>query len=369
MKKILLIISLVLAVTLCACGGSADDNPQDIITVTDHCGRVVTLPKNIERIAVCDSFPLPSVISVFFNSAEKIVAMAPTSMSAAKNALISELYPEILNADTAAISGMDVNVEELMKLDPQVVFFSADNPTLGETLERSGFNAVGISASNWEYDALVTLDEWIKLLSEIFPEAATDRFDAVKKFGEESSALVNEHLKSLSDADKKKVFFLFQYNDSTISTAGAHIFGQWWADAIGAVNVGSELDAGNTKVTLEQVYSWNPDIILMTNFNTFYPKDLYENTISGYDWSGIAAVENKQVYKMPLGMYRSYTTGIDAPVSLIWLASTVYPEYFKDVDILQTTIDYYKEVFDIDLTRAQAEKIFAPAADSGQTDF
>ena len=65
---------------------------------------------------------------------------------------------------------------------------------------------------------------------------------------------------------------------------------------------------------------------------------------------------------MPLGMYRSYTCGVDTPVTLLWIAKTVYPDLFKDIDITEETKKYYKEVFGITLTDEQATKIFAPTS-------
>ena len=114
---------------------SAEQQPEqsDTITVTDHNDNVVTVPRRIDRIVVCDILPLLSVLSVFFDSAENLVGIAPSSMSAAQNSLLSQLYPEILNAETGFMNGTDVNTEELMKLAPDVVFYSAMNPSLGES--------------------------------------------------------------------------------------------------------------------------------------------------------------------------------------------------------------------------------------------
>ena len=87
----------------------ATEPEADFITVTDHNDNVVQVPKNAQRIAVCDILPLPSVLCVFFDSAEKLVGIAPSSMSAAQNSLLSQLYPEILNAQTGYMNGTDVN--------------------------------------------------------------------------------------------------------------------------------------------------------------------------------------------------------------------------------------------------------------------
>ena len=341
---------------------------SDTITVVDHNDNTVTLPREISRIAVCDILPLPSVLSVFFDSAEKLVGIAPSSMSAAQNSLLSQLYPEILNAETGFMNGTDVNTEELMKLSPDVVFYSASNPALGEKLTAAGFGAVAVSANKWKYDCIETLNNWIDLLSKIFPE--NDRAALCRQYSTEVYDLVQNRVKDIPEEERARAFFLFQYNDSTIMTSGQLFFGQWWADAIGAVNVANELTTDNSvTVNLEQVYDWNPGVIFMTNFNTFQPDDLYNNTVGTYDWSGIEAVQEGRVYKMPLGMYRSYTPGIDTPITLLWMAKTVYPSLFEDIDVTQRAIDYYQSVFGVALTSEQVESIFAPVSAAGALYF
>ncbi len=370
MKKTVLILLLVcLTLTLCACPSPEPQPDADTITVTDHAGNQVTLPKEINRIVVADIFPLPSILSVFFGSASKLVGIAPTSMAAAKNSLLSELYPEILNAETSFMQGAVVNAEELAKLRPDVVFVSTGSAKQGETLRNAGFNVVEISASKWEYNAIETLNEWISLLSEIFP-ASQERAELAKKASLEAYDLVTKRVSSLKTEEKKRVFFMFQYGKDNILTSGKNFFGQWWAEAMGAVNVAEELTKDNSvAVNLEQVIEWNPDIIFITNFTTAQPKDLYENTIGNYDWSEVSAVKNRKVYKMPLGMYRSYTPGIDTPVTLLWFAKTAYPELFGDIDIIDEVISYYKDVFGAELTKAQAESIFAPSGNAGKIDY
>lgn len=377
-KGIALLLALCLLLTLAACGGTAgsddlagsaptENQPQTsgpaTITVVDHADHTVTLPADVQRIAVCDIYPLPSVLTIFFDSAEKIVGMAPPSMSAAKNSLLSELYPEILNAETGFIDGSQINMEELLKLEPDVVFYSASNPEQGRQLTENGFNAVAISVNKWGYNAIETLNEWIKLLSQIFPE--NDKAETVAQYSADIYDLVQSRVAELPEAERRKVFFLFQYNETQILTSGGSFFGQWWADATGCVNVASELAQDNSvPVTLEQVYAWDPDLIFVTNFTTAQPQDLYDNTVGSYDWSGVNAVQNGQAFKMPLGMYRSYTPGVDTPITLLWLAKSAYPALFEDIDITQQTVDYYKTVFGVTLTEAQAEAIFTPVADA-----
>ena len=332
--------------------------------ITDHLGIEVEVPYEVNRIAVGNILPLPSVLTVFFDSAEKIVGMSPNSMSAAENGLLGELYPEVLNAETAYMNGTDINLEELMKLEPDVVFYSASQPDQGEQLRNAGFAAVAISVNKWEYNAIETLNQWIILLSEIFPD--NDKTEIVAKYSKEYYELVQERVAGIPEEERERVFFLFKYTDTNMQTSGSKFFGQFWADAIGAINVAEEIEIDNqVDANMEQVYAWNPSTIFITNFTAAQPEDLYTNAIGNYDWSAIDAVQNEKVYKMPLGMYRSYTPGADTPVTLLWFAKTTYPELFEDIDIIQETKDYYKEVFGLELTDDQAASIFAPETSVG----
>lgn len=353
----------------------ADDAVQENMTageetktgthvIVDHLDIEVEVPYEVNRIAVGNILPLPSVLTVFFDSAEKIVGMSPNSMSAAENGLLGELYPEVLDAETGYMNGTDINLEELMKLEPDVVFYSASQPEQGEQLRNAGFAAVAVSVNKWEYNAIETLNHWIILLSEIFPD--NDKTKAVAKYSTDIYELVQERVAEIPEEERERVFFLFKYSDTEMQTSGENFFGQFWADAIGAVNVAEEITTDNqVPVNMEQVYAWNPSTIFITNFTAAQPNDLYTNAVGNYNWSAIDAVQNEKVYKMPLGMYRSYTPGADTPVTLLWFAKTTYPELFEDIDIVQEAKDYYKEVFGVELTDEQAASIFAPDAEAG----
>lgn len=363
MKKILpLIMSMVLLVSLAACGQTATTTKADTRVIVDHAGYEVEVPMDVNRVAVCSILPLPSVLAVFFDSAEKIVGMASGSKTAAENSLLGQLYPELLKAETAYIEGGNLNVEELMKLAPDVVFYNTAEAEVGQQLRNAGFCAVAVSVNKWDYDAVKTLRNWIGLLGEIFPE--NDKQKTVTEYSQAMYDLVQSRVADIPE--KERVLFLYKYSDTAIMTSGVSFFGQWWAEAIGAVNVGQDMVTDNSvTVNMEQIYTWNPSLIFITNFTTAYPDDLYQNTIGNYDWSPVDAVKEERVYKMPLGMYRSYTPGVDTPITLLWLAKTTYPEQFEDIDIIEETQKYYKEVFEIDLTANQAASIFAPAAKVG----
>lgn len=372
-KLLIVLLSFVMIFSLAGCGSnsssssnkssSSKNSVAKTITVKDEAGDQVTVPKKIDRIAVVGIYPLPSVLATFFNSADKIVGMPVASMKAAKNGLLSEIYPEILKAKTnfEDQNGSSVNTEELKKLKPDIVFYSAGDKAMKKKLTNAGFTAVGVSATLKDFDSIKTLNSWISLLSKIFP--ANNRAKIVKDYSNKTYGRVQKRVSKIDPADKESMFFLFQYTDSSIATSGKHFFGQYWADAIGAKNAADSMTGMSSQVVnMEQIYQWNPKVIMITNFTPAQPADLYNNSIGSYDWSKVDAVKNHRVYKMPLGMYRSYTPGVDTPITLLWMAKTVYPDQFKDINITQETKTYYKKVFKVNLTDKQADSIFKPTS-------
>ena len=336
----------------CASGAEASR------VITDEAGDKVTVPDKIERIAVAGILPFPSVITVFLGSAEKLAGIPPASMGAAKAGLLGELFPEILKAQTGYTAGLDLNIEELMKLRPDVVFYLAGNKEMGKMIKNAGLPAVAISPTKWNYDVLRTYDEWIKTLSQIFPESAKSK--EVSRYSKKVYADIQKKVGKIKPADRKKALFLFQYDDKRMVTSGRSFFGQYWCDAVGARNAAEEVPADNSNavITMEQVYKWNPDVIFITNFTPALPEDLYGNKIGGHDWSAVKAVKERAVYKMPLGTYRSYTPGVDTPVTLMWMAQKVYPELFKEVDMRKEVRNYYKKLYGITLSDRQIEQMY-----------
>lgn len=379
MKLMKRICSIVLAVTMLAgCGtastakttasasasASASAIPAEV-TITDHADRTVTVPTDPKKVAILDIYPLPSLLTVYLNSADSIVAMEPVSMNAAKAGILSQLYPDILNVNTDIMNGDDVNMEALAALQPDVVFYNAAKKDEAQQLEDAGLTAVGISATKFNYDAIKTYQEWMSLLDQIYPDYAGKRGTQA---GDYASQVYNEvHDKVKDVTDKQKVLFLYQYDDTAMVTSSSKFFGQWWCDAVGAANVAQDVPADNmnAKITMEQVYEWNPDVIIITNFTKTTPDDLYNNAIGSDDWSSVKAVQDKRVYKMPLGVYRTYTPGIDTPLTLEWLAQAVYPDLFSDVDVASDVKDYYNKLFGVTLTDNQISAMYTPNRDAG----
>ena len=63
-------------------------------TIVDHTGAEVVLPEKIERVVISSILPLPSVYCLFRGSADDIVGIHPSSMAAAENSYLINVFPE-----------------------------------------------------------------------------------------------------------------------------------------------------------------------------------------------------------------------------------------------------------------------------------
>lgn len=329
--------------------------------IVDHTGAEVTLPEKLDRIVISSLMPLPSVYCLFRGSADNLVGIHPSSMSAAENSYLTNIYPGIKDLDTSFVENGDINIEQLMKLEPDVVFYSASNKEERQMYDNAGIPAVGFSTTLSDYNTIETYADWIELLGQIFGES--DKANSIIEYGRSVEAQVLAKTESLSDEERPRVLILFSYTDGKIITSGSKFFGQYWIETAGGINVAEEL-SGQAEINMEQIYQWDPDMIFITNFASTQPEDLYNNTIEGDDWSSVKAVKEKQVYKFPLGMYRWFPPSSDTPLSLLWLSKNIQPELFKDIDMDQEIKDYYKNNYNVELSDEDLDTIYNPAREA-----
>ena len=151
--------------------------------VVDHLERSVELPVNIERVVIISPMPLPSIYCLYMGGTDKLVGMHPSSMAAAENSYLKEVYPDVVNVPTDFVKNGAVNVEELIKLKPDVVFYLASDKPLAQTLENAGINGFAFSTSCADFNTIETYANWIGKFGEIFGD--TGRADAIIKYGRE----------------------------------------------------------------------------------------------------------------------------------------------------------------------------------------
>ncbi|MED3553958.1 ABC transporter substrate-binding protein [Cytobacillus praedii] len=330
-------------------------------TIVDHFGNEVQLPEKIEKIAIVQLLPLPSVYAVYNGGdISSLVGMPPSSLNAAENSILKKFVPEIVDVTSDFIKDNKVNIEELLNLNPDVVLYSGAGNT--DIFKEAGLTAVGFIPGFEGPNTIEDVGNWIQLLEDVFQQDS--KTTGIVEYGRDLEKLVAERVNNLPDKERKKIMIINSYNETALAVAGKGTFGEYWTNAIGAINVA--MDASGNTINMEQVYEWAPDKIFISTLTDVMPHNLYENTApTGHNWSSVAAVKNKEVYKYPLGIHRWYPTSTDAPLSLLWLAKNTYPELFEDIDLNTTIKEYYKEFYNMNLTDEDVDWILTPAENLG----
>lgn len=366
MKKSFLKTVSVLAVLACFMGCTKKESAKAPATrtIVDHTGQEVTIPAQINRIVIGSILPLPSVYCMFTGSADKIVGMHPSSMAAAQNSYLAKVFPEITKVDSSFVQNGAVNIEEVLKLKPDVVFYNANNEEERQIYESAGIPTIGFSVSLSDYNCVETYADWIDLLGKIFGD--TSRADKIIELGRQVEKDILAKTNQIAEEDKPRVLLLFNYNDSGLVAGGDSWFSSYWIETAGGRNVAKEIKMQG-KINMEQVYEWNPDIIFLTNFSPRLAEDLINNTVEGDDWSVVKAVKEGRVYKFPLGMYRWFPPASDTPLVLEWLAKTMQPEVFADLDMDKEITEYYKKYYGCDLKAEDLQAIYNPVRAAAYT--
>lgn len=324
---------------------AAESTSSGPITVTDQLGKTVTFDRIPQRVATC-IIPLPSIYFAVMGDTQTMVGCNPSSMVAYEKSMLKTMYPSLASVNTDwCARDFTVNVEELLKLKPDVVFQWTSQPEQIEKMESAGIKVIAL-----KYGTVDDLKTWIHLLGNLFGKSQRAK-ELISYFDMQ----INEITDITADipADERPVAVHLS-GDLTVNGTG---FTPYWIDCAGAVSPAAELGQQSVKVDMEQIYSWNPDYIFVGNFTDIVPSDLVENKLEGQDWSLVKAVRNNQVYKIPIGGYRWDPPCVETPLMIKWLASIMHPDLFKDMDMEAELRQFYQDIYDYELTDEDVSQV------------
>lgn len=327
--------------------------------VTDHAGHEVEVPNKIEKIVI-DQVPILSTYMAYNEGkAPYIVGYAGSLKQVISETVLKDMAPELLDASNTVQGQSDINVEEIMKLKPDVIFYNAKNQDRYEKLSKTGVPCIGFvtMGADTPADPINRYGEWLKLLEDVFGEKG--KMDDFLKAGDDIVKDVEERIAKVPDEKRPSGMILWKYQEGTPIVAGKGTFGDFWLKRLKVKNVAEEAK-GYAKVNVEQIYSWNPDVFYLDGPGLLNIKteDVYNNSVEGFDFSNLKSVKDKRVYNSKLGMWNWLTPNPDAPLVLAWLASETYPDAFKDYDLKKVIKDYYQKWYNYELTDEQIEDMF-----------
>lgn len=320
-------------------GSAAKSSKKKTLTVTDMGGTEVEVPTNITKFA--DGWFAHNEISIMLTGDKGIVA---TACSKDNYPWMYKVAPRLEKATVSF--GQDFNFEDLVALEPQVIFDSKD------TLRDKATEA-GIPVVNCMFKTFDEMQKSIELTAKVFGGKAPK---IAKKYNaelEKTVSSIEKKTKKLEDADKPKVMHGNSVYTLTIDGTGTII--DDWIRVAGGQNAVTESTEGNAqaKFSMEQVLAWNPDVIITGK------AEEVDQILNDPNWQSIPAVQNKKVYVNPKGVFGWDRYGVEEPLQVQWAAKTLHPEMFGKLDIEKAVKNFYRDYLDYKLTNDDVKLIMA----------
>lgn len=334
-------------------------DPDGTHTVVDHAGNTVEVPNHITKIVI-DQIPILSTyMSYFGGDAPNIVGYCGSFKDTITKTVLKDIAPELMESSDTVYAQSDLNIEEIMKLQPDVIFYNAGNKEHAQILQSSGIPCIGFATvgAETEADPLVRYQQWLDLLEDVFGESG--KMDAFEEAGNKIIDDVESRIAKIPEDERPSAMILWKYADGVPQVSGQGTFGTYWLKHLGVTDVVASEAKGFTQVNMEQVYDWDPDILFLDGPGLLPLKtaDVLENNVEGTDFSTLTAVKNKRVHDTTLGMWNWFTPNPDAPLVLAWMACNTYPEAFADYPLEDTIREYYHDWYGYDVTDADLEEI------------
>lgn len=307
-----LVMLLMLAI-LAGCGSTEEinegnkNNEQTAVfpvTVTDDIGNEVTIEEQPDSIVSL----LPSVTETLFalGLGDEIVGVSEY-----------DNYPAE-TADIQTVGSMDLNLEIILALKPDVAFLQDYHATNAsdaiKQLQDAGTEVVIVEVGS-------TIDSAYKSIEMI--GKATGKLTEAEQIVTNMKDKVSELQKKAEGVTKTKSVWVEISPQPAIYTAGNGTFINEMLEMIGAVNVAGDLE-GWPQVSEEEVVNMNPDVILTTYGS--YVKDAKEQILNRKGWKDVTAVKNGEIYDVDNDMVTR--PGPRLVEGMEEIAKVVYPDVF-----------------------------------------
>ena len=332
--------SLALAAVICfvmlaGCGAKITTNGNARI-ITDGAGRQVEVSEKLESIVCVGVGALR--YTCYMGAADLVVGVEDYEVKPGMTRLYNYVnFNKFKDLPVIGTNGQPYT-EEIINLTPDVIVMSKSASVEADDLQsKTGTPVVVVPGSDTTLDQ--NAYDTIRILGELYDmqTRATELTDYLKGIQKD----LDDRTKDIPESSKPSVYV------GGVSFKGHHGFegteaGYGPFQLIGAKNLADTTGQnGAFNIDLEQVLSWDPDIIFL-DFNGM--KLINEDYAKNPDYyHSLTAVQEGKVYSQI--SFRSSASNLETALADAYYAACVmYPEQFKDVDPVTKAGEIFKKL-------------------------
>jgi iron complex transport system substrate-binding protein len=342
---------LVLVLLICCATMSVSpvfaDNTR---TITDMIGRSVTIPTEIN--SILGTAP-PTSEAVYIIKPDDLVGI---NFDLKNSSYVPEKYKSLPNVGGQQM-GSGINFEAFQAMKPDIVLYGYD-PSMGGSTEdidniQTKLNPIPVVACADSTNASNYGPE-IEFLGTLL--GAEDQAKSLDTFYDDVYQKVTSTVSTISDDKKKKVYYAEGPDGlKTDPDSSRHAQLISLCGGVNVANVNQGSSGGMAPVSLEQVVSWNPEVIVAGD------SKFYKSVLTDPNWKDIKAVQDKQVYLIPNQPFGwiDRPPGVNRIIGIPWLAKVLYPDKFSDIDLKSLVKEFYSKYYHYDLTDTEVNTIIS----------
>ncbi|MDR3161991.1 MAG: ABC transporter substrate-binding protein [Spirochaetaceae bacterium] len=318
------------------------------LTVTDLAGRTVTVPSRPSRIAPLVGPGFEKII--LLGAVDKVAITGNRNATSSWSVVVAPSFKDKPVTENAT----DPNIEELIRLGVDVVFYWDSYPQVIDRLDQAGIPVVVTQLGTGNPKSI---DEFIQFQKEeVMLFGTVLGGDHLKKaeewcqFFDEKVNFIRSRTASLGPGKRPDVYYVRGPDPLTIH--GRNSYTMWLVELAGGnlVSRDSKIELLYT-TTMEDVVNWNPEYIFMGRVNNT------DSIMNDPAWSSIRAVKAGKVIVNPKGvMVWDYSS--EGFLLMEFIAKTIHPELFKDLDVKQEIKDYYRRFYGYTLSDDETDRIY-----------
>ena len=348
-KRILALLLALLLIFASGCGVPKTEVAGETTQFTDDCGRTVTVPVRITRVA-----PSGSVAQLILTAiAPDLLAGLSGTPGTSQLRYLPSNFPELPTFGQFYGGKATLNLESLLAANVQIIIDLGDKKA-GHTGDMNRIQRqCGIPTVFLE----TTLDKFADAYR------ALGRLLGREERGEALAAYIEntvETARSLSASIPEEERLTVVYGSGT-SGLNCNARGSVQADVlelVGAVNAvevpTKELSnaGGGNPINMEQLYVFDPDVILLTEGGPF------AHLAEDETWNRLRAVREGRYYEIPCLPYNwlSSPPSVNRILGIWWLGNLLYPEVY-DYDMADKVVEFYSLFYGTELSREEAEEM------------
>lgn len=290
-KKTTIISVVAVIIIIFALGTFESVKPEKndtYFTFTDSAGKVVTLDKKPERVAVLFS----SLADVWLQSGGEIAITVGESV---ERGFCDE---SVFLVDDGA--GKSINTELLISYEPDLVLVSSDIPAQRETAEVLRQADIPVAELRIE-----SFDDYSKVLSALSKINLTLE-KAEKELGKMKESIEKTKENAVDDGEKR---ILFIRSGSSYSSAkakrGQDHFAAQMLEELGCYNIADEAEILVDGLSTEEILVQNPDHIFISLMGDEKTSRAYMSSVLESEaWQSLKAVKEGKVHFLPKELFQ-----------------------------------------------------------------